>query len=255
MSHLQFPWNLASLILAFVLGAGMVWVALRKRGKRRPLPADWALTARPVFDSDERRVYRQLSEALPHHVVLAKLPVMRFCQPTDPREVRFWYELLNTSHVSFAICSPNGRLLAAIDLEGDRPISRRSLQLKQSVLAACKVRYLRCTANELPSIPEIRMLVPQPRPPVRTAPAGASIVNQARDSLSGAVAARRRERSTLWQDAGTLLTAREQPARRVADWSNGFDEQHDGLPANDQHNPPDDIGGIVIDTPVSPLRH
>jgi hypothetical protein len=255
MSHLQFPWNVASLLLAFVMGAGVLWVAIGKRGKRRPLPLDWALTARPVFGSDERRVYRQLCQALPHHVVLAKLPVVRFCQPTDPREVRFWYELLSTSHVSFAICSPNGRVLAAIDLEGDRPISRRSLQIKQSVLAACRVRYLRCAANELPSIPDLQLLVPQTRPPVRATPAGATMVDQARDNLSGAVAARRRERSTLWQEAGTLVTVGLQPLRPGAAVSNGFDEQQEGLPANDLRIPPDDIGGIVIDTPVSPLRH
>ncbi len=255
MPKLQFPWYLASLILAFMLGAGLVWAMKRGRDKRRPLPADWALTARPVFGSDERRVYRQLREALPHHVVLAKLPIVRFCQPTDPREVRFWFELLNTSHVSFAICSPNGRVLAAIDLETDRPMSRRSLQIKESVLAACRIRYLRCAADELPSIPELQLLVPQPRPPVRPTSAAATMVNQARESLSDTVAARRRERNTLWQDAGTLRSSGVSPARRVGSLSDGYDEPHEGLAANDIRNPPDDIGGIVIDTPVSPLRH
>ena len=50
----------------------------------RPLPTDWALTGRPVFSDDERRVYRQLREALPHHIVLSKLPLVRFCQPEGP---------------------------------------------------------------------------------------------------------------------------------------------------------------------------
>jgi hypothetical protein len=255
MPQLHHPWNIASLVLAFLLGAALVWAARRGRPKRRPLPADWALTARPVFGSEERRVYRQLREALPHHVVLVKLPIVRFCQPTDPREVRFWFELLNTSHVAFAICSPNGRVLAAIDLETDRPISRRSLQIKQSVLAACRVRYLRCATDELPSIPELQLLVPQPRPPVRATTAAASMVSQARESLTDTVAARRRERSTLWQDAGTLRAGDAMPSRRQGSLSDGFDEQHDGLAANDMRAPPDDIGGIVIDTPVSPLRH
>ena len=89
------------------------------------MPTEWALTARPVFSTDERRVYRQLREALPHHIVLSKLPLVRFCQPNDPQQVRYWYELLGSIHVTFAICSANGRVLAAIDLDTDRGNSRR----------------------------------------------------------------------------------------------------------------------------------
>ena len=84
-----------------------------------------ACSARPVFSSDERRVYRQLREALPHHIVLSKLPMVRFCQPTDPSEVRFWYELLGSIHVTFAICSANGRVLAAIDMQREGVIDHR----------------------------------------------------------------------------------------------------------------------------------
>ena len=58
----------------------------------------------------------QLREALPHHIVLSKLPLVRFCQPNDPQQVRFWYELLGSLNVTFAVCSANGRVLAAIDL-------------------------------------------------------------------------------------------------------------------------------------------
>ena len=153
------PWILASLSLALLLGAAVL--SLRTRPpKKRPLPTEWTLTARPVFSSDERRVYRQLREALPHHILLSKLPLVRFCQPTDPNEVRYWYELLGSNHVSFAICSSNGRVLAAIDLESERSSSRRGLQIKQAVLSACKVRYLRCSPDHLPSLPELQLLVP-----------------------------------------------------------------------------------------------
>ena len=83
------------------------------------------MTARPVFSTDERRVYRQLREALPHHIVLAKLPLVRFSQPTDQEQVRYWYALLGSIDVTFAVCSANGRVLAAIDLDNDRAGSRR----------------------------------------------------------------------------------------------------------------------------------
>ena len=195
------PWTIALAALA-IGGAVLVWWWLRSRTQRpAPLPTEWSLTARPVFSTDERRVYRQLREALPHHIVLSKLPLVRFSQPTDPEQVRYWYELLGAIHVTFAICSANGRVLAAVDLDTDRGNSRRVLQIKQSVLAACRVRYLRCPVDHLPSIPELQLLVPQSTASAR-GPQPAPSVDSARDALSGAVASRRRERSALWQDSG-----------------------------------------------------
>ena len=197
------PWVLASLSLALLLGAGVLALLSRRPKKKAPLPTEWTLTARPVFSSEERRVYRQLREALTHHIILSKLPLMRFTQPTEPDEVRYWYDLLGAIHVSFAICSTNGRVLAAIDLGPERGGSRRALQIKQSVLAACKVRYLRCSVDQLPSIPELQLLVPNTGPAGR-GPQAAAGVSQARDQLATTLASRRRERTTLWTDSGYL---------------------------------------------------
>ena len=195
------PWILALAALALTVAALLGWWAHSRTSGPAPLPSDWSLSARPVFSTDERRVYRQLREALPHHIVLAKLPLVRFSQPTDPQQVRFWYELLGTLHVSYAICSANGRVLAAIDLDTDRGNSRRVLQIKQSVLAACRVRYLRCPVDHLPSIPELQLLVPQSTAAARS-PQPAPSVDSTRDALASAAASRRRERSALWQDSG-----------------------------------------------------
>ncbi len=195
------PWIIVLAVLAVVLPV-LTYLALMRprKPKLKPLPTDWALSARPVFSADERRVYRLLREALPHHIVLSKLPLVRFCQPTDSAEVRYWYELLGSSHVSFAICSANGRVLAAIDLDTDRGASRRAMQIKQSVLAACRVRYLRCPVDRLPSAAEVQLLVPQSGAAPR-GPQAAPILSKARDNLSSAVASRRAERTALWQDS------------------------------------------------------
>jgi Protein of unknown function (DUF2726) len=196
------PWIIALAALAGAALIGLlVWVLRKREPKPVPLPTEWTLTARPVFSTDERRVYRQLREALPHHIVLSKLPLVRFCQPTDPQEVRYWFDLLGSIHVTFAICSANGRVLAAIDLDTDRGNSRRALQIKQSVLAACRVRYLRCPIDHLPSVPELQLLVPQAMAGSR-GPQPAPSIHQARDHLASTVASRRRERSALWQDSG-----------------------------------------------------
>ena len=123
MQQLYVSWLIAAAslaVLATLLLQSLVRHLRRPPPGLPPLPVEWDLSPRPVFTADERRVYRQLREALPHHTVLAKLPLVRFCQPNDAKAVRYWFDLLGASHVTFAVCSANGRVLAAIDLSYDR---------------------------------------------------------------------------------------------------------------------------------------
>jgi hypothetical protein len=254
------PWILLSAVLGLVALGCLWWLLRPRRREPPPLPTEWALSPRPVFSTDERRVYRQLREALPHYIVLSKLPLVRFCQPTDPQEVHYWYELLGSTHVTFAICSANGRVLAAIDLDNERQASRRTIQIKQSVLAACRVRYLRCAPDQLPSVPELQLLVPQTAAASR-GPQAPPAVRDPREPSPTRAAARRRERSALWQDSGFFQ-----------DSFFGIDSLRDAGPASGfgalpgdtgrtragpPPEPPDDIGGIVVESPRSgpPTRH
>jgi len=198
MPDLPLPWILACVSTAVLLLAVAALFLRRRDPQPAPLPTEWSLTARPVFTSDERRVYRQLREALPHHIVLSKLPLVRFCQPTDPQQVRYWYELLGAIHVGFAICSANGRVLAAIDIDTERSNARRALQIKQKVLAACRVRYLRCPVDHLPSIPELQLLVPHAGAGAR----GPLAAPMAPLATGGNGSARPRPARALWQDSG-----------------------------------------------------
>lgn len=255
------PWILV-LVAAAVAAPALVWFWLKPRRPRKakPLPTEWALTARPVFTTDERRVYRQLREALPHHIVLSKLPLVRFCQPNDPQQVRYWYEVLGSIHVTFAICSANGRVLAAIDLATDRSTQSRSMQIKQSVLGACRVRYLRCPVDHLPSIPELQLLVPQNTAASR-GPQPAPAVYRARDSLATAVASRRRERTTLWQDSGFFHDSFFAPDSRGDAQNSGMGalSSRSGPLSNEgpPTQPPDEPGDARPGPkhPTSPLRH
>lgn len=245
------PWLLASLSAILLIAATALHWRHRRRGQPQPLPLEWALTARPVFNTDERRVSRQMREALPHHIVLSKLPLVRFCQPNDPQETRYWFQLLGSINVTFAICSANGRVLAAIDLDADRGASRRTVQIKQSVLGACRVRYLRCPADHLPSIPELQLLVPQAGTQTR-GPHAAPTMNQARDSLSGAVANRRRERNALWQDSSFFHDSFFGTDIRNESSSSEFGALRN-LPQRDQDPPADATPNPF--QPPPPVRH
>lgn len=217
-------------LLAVVLLGG-IWLA-RRAPRIVPLPTQWALSARPVFSTDERRVYKLMREALPHHVILSKLPLVRFCQPNDPGEVRFWYDLLGSINVTFAVCSANGRVLAAIDLDIDRGNSRRMSQIKQSVLGACRVRYLRCPIDNLPSAAELQLLVPSVTTALRgtqSSAAPATDLDEARDSLASTVASRRAQRTALWQDSSLFQDSFFAPDSRLDSFgSSDFSGLHAG---------------------------
>lgn len=206
----NFPWAIAlsCLLLALVITVLGLWTLRRRRpASQGKLPTEWALAARSVFSTDERRIYRLLRESLPHHIVLSKLPLVRFCQPMDASEIRYWYDLLGSNYVTFAICGTNGRVLAAIDMDKDRSSGsaslRRVMRIKEAVLEACRVTYLRVPAGELPSAAELQSLVPKtsPAPAALAAPPAGGALSKARATLANTVASRRAERGGRWQDA------------------------------------------------------
>jgi hypothetical protein len=195
------PWTIALPAVVLCCMAALWMVRYHRGSAHKRLPTEWPLAARPVFTTDERRVYRLLREALPHHVILAKLPLVRLCQPANPADTRYWYDLLGSLHVGFAVCSANGRVLAALDLESERGESRRTLKVKQSVLAACRIRHLRCSADRLPTAAELQLLVPQHASSARAPQGATSTLDEARDTLATTVATRRAQRVALWQDS------------------------------------------------------
>jgi hypothetical protein len=199
--------DLIHLFLFISLGAllctGLALMHVRRKQRPQPLPKEWAIAPRPVFTVEERAAYRQLREALPHHVILAKLPLMRFCQPLDAADSKRWYDLLGSIHVSFAVCSPNGRVIAAVDLDSaHRNTSRRALSIKDSVCKACRVRYVRFGTDQLPAIAELQLLVPQQghasRPSV---PHLVDPLQKASATLAHTVRNRRSSRPSLWNDS------------------------------------------------------
>jgi len=256
MMQQTLPWIIA-LVAVAVLAPTAVWLALRPRRpvQPKPLPTEWALTARPVFSNDERRVYRQLREALPHHIVLSKLPLVRFCQPNDPQQVRYWFDLLGSIHVTFAVCSANGRVLAAIDLAGDRTNQSRTLQIKQAVLGACRVRYLRCPIDHLPSIPELQLLVPQSAAAAR-GPQPAPAIYRAHETRTPSVASRRRERTTLWQDSGFFHDSFFGTDTRGGDLpTSEFGALRSTPPSSDDERPGDGSSRPFTPPASPPIRH
>lgn len=239
------PWMVGLTVLCVALAVTVTLRLVRARRQRAlPLPTEWSLAPRPVFSSEERRVYRQLREALPHHIILSKLPLVRFCQPNDPQEVRYWYELLGSIHVTFAICSANGRVLAAVDLDTDRGNSRRVMQIKQSVLGACRVRYMRCPVDHLPSAAELQLLVPQSVASSRGPQPAPSRSPRTRDEAQRENPSRRRERTALWQDSSFFQDSFFAPDNRLDASLTG---DNSAFPSAHDEGPPTEPGATYDD--------
>lgn len=198
-------WVLAA--VAIVALVGLTVLMLWWTGNRRTpdeLPLEWPLMQRAIFSAEERALYRQLRAALPHHTILAKLPLVRFCQPIERNDLRYWFELLGPIHVSFVVCAENGRALAAIDIEKPhRRVSERAQRIKQSVLDACRIRYVKCSADQLPTAAELQLLVPHQGEASRPwMPVSIADSQDMRSTLAHAVRTRRSDTETQWVDSG-----------------------------------------------------
>lgn len=239
------PWIIALGASTLLLLLLATWAYRSRRRRPKPLPSHWELSARPVFSTEERRVYRHLREALPHHIVLAKVPLVRFSQSIDPQRRGYWYALLGTIHVTFAVCSPNGRVLVAFDLvDENAPASPRQQTIKENVMAACKVRYLRIPGDDPPSVAELQLLLPAAHGASR-APNPAPGAGLAPTPSAAPRTARRRDRDALWQDSGFFQDSFFGPERREAgtggEYSTLSHILRDGVPRHHGDEPlPDD---------------
>lgn len=196
-------WIIAAAAITVVIG---MLAVLRRPGSVAGgrLPSEWPLTQRAIFSAEERTLYRHLRQALPHHTILAKLPLVRFCQPIDREELRRWFDLLSPVHVSFVVCSDNGRILAALDVEHpDRPVSRRVAIIKQETFNSCRIRYVKCRADHLPSVAELQLLVPSQGEAAR--PVVPNKLNNraavAHSTLAHSVRQRRNGLAPAWRDS------------------------------------------------------
>lgn len=194
--------QLALLASLFALFGGLIaWAWLRMKSTPA-LPNDWAVSARASLGVTERVLYQQLRRAFPQCSIMPKLGLVKFCQPDDPSRVGYWYNLLGSSQVTFAVCDADGWVLLAVDLEAERPRSRRSKQVKQSVLAACRIQHLIVTRGPLPALSELRAMIPSGAAGnAQDATPPSQSLDAAWTTLANTVAARRAQRDLKWQES------------------------------------------------------
>lgn len=244
------PWVFGIFAAALTGLALALWLAQRRTGAVTALPQEWPLTSRAVFSSDERRAYRHLRQALPYHLVLAKLPLVRFCQPAASADLRHWYRLLGSAQVGFAVCSPQGRVLLAADLDTGRSLSeraQRALEIKRRALAACEIPYERWTPDQLPRASDLQDRLPAPSSGGRGQDTDLLATIPAHLMPVGAAATLSVSQQTSWRESGFY-----KDELFDADLSSFG---HTGFGRTEGRGHPDDIVGIVVDTPLPVVRH
>lgn len=188
-------------LLTLVVGVAVGhWWHNAHQSEVRDWPRAFNLHARPLFTTEERLMFRELKLALPNHVVLAKLNLLRFCQADRESEARVWFDRLHTLNVSFAVCTPNGTVVSVIDLDTpNRAISARSQRVKAAALDACRIRYLRCQVGQRPDSAILAQWALGATPSAEVV--GTSPLVQARAELAQKLNRRREERATRQKDS------------------------------------------------------
>lgn len=153
--------NSTSWIMAlFGAGVGLVIGVLLTRWRTRQqatgalrVPAQWPLTARGLVTSSEDEVWKWLRATFHDHLVMIKVPVLRFTIPTDREKHKSaqWLEMLNSVYTTFTVCTLEGAVVGCVDVPGKRGLGQANRELKEELLSDCKISYTVVRSNSLPS--------------------------------------------------------------------------------------------------------
>ena len=146
----------ASLCLA--LGGGAhAWWAQRKAAHKTRMPARWPLTARGLVTTEEYTVWKWLRESFHDHLVMVKLPVLRFTIPATKDKSEQWHQLLHGVYCTFTVCTDDGKVLGCIDVPGKRGLSQAQRDMKEAIFSDCGIAYTAVSSAKLPSTSAVRL--------------------------------------------------------------------------------------------------
>lgn len=128
----------------------------RAAKRKRRIPAQWQLQARPLFTEVEHTVWHWLKNAFHDHYVLVKIPVIRFLSPRSVAEGPHSHELLKGVYCSFTVCASDGTVIGCIDVPGPSGLRASTRDMKQKLFAGCGIAYAVVSAAALPAREVVR---------------------------------------------------------------------------------------------------
>ncbi len=160
MNTSSFLFLCVGLLVGAAIGVGFyVWWVKREANAKMRLPSKWPLTSRVLMTNEEYEIFKWLQTTFHDHLVMIKLPVLRFTVPVSKDENgggARWQELLNGVYCSFTVCTSNGNVVGCVDVPGKRGLNKNNRQLKESLLSDCRIAYTVARSAKLPAVSAMR---------------------------------------------------------------------------------------------------
>ena len=125
-----------ALVAGTLLGAGLyAWWLRARRVPDLLVPDKWPLAARSLLTSQEQAGLKWLAATFDDHLVMVKVPVLRFTVPTHKKQestAERWQELLNGLYCTYTVCTPQGKVVGCVDLPGKHGLPQATRALKKN---------------------------------------------------------------------------------------------------------------------------
>ena len=116
------------LVLGAALGVGVyAWWLRSLANTRIRMPSKWPLAARALMTNEEYEVFKWLRATFHDHLLMVKLPVLRFTVPVSKDKNGGggrWQELLGGVYCTFTVCTANGNVVGCVDVPGKRGLNK-----------------------------------------------------------------------------------------------------------------------------------
>ena len=135
-----------------------VWRNAQANAKLR-MPDVWPLASRVLLTNEEHEVFKWLRLTFDDHLVMVKVPVLRFTVPISKDRNgggARWQEMLAGVYCTFTVCTANGNVVGCVDVPGKRGMNKSNRDLKESLLSDCRIAYTVARSVKLPKASAMR---------------------------------------------------------------------------------------------------
>jgi hypothetical protein len=144
---------------AVVGAASYAWWRHAQANAKMRMPDKWPLTARVLLTNEEYEVFKWLGSTFHDHLVMVKVPVLRFTVPIDKGKNgggARWQELLGGLYCTLTVCTANGNVVGCVDVPGKRGMNKSNRDVKEALLSDCRIAYTVVRSVKLPKASAMR---------------------------------------------------------------------------------------------------
>jgi hypothetical protein len=227
------------------------WRARQKASSGLRVPVKWPLVPRGLVTTSENEVWSWLRNVFHDHMVMVKVPVLRFTIPTDRERHKSaqWLEMLGAVYTTFTVCTADGTVVGCVDVPGKRGLGQANRELKEALLSDCNIAYTVVRSNSLPQPDAMRAaFLGEIANEFTTEPQqvysedtqfSAEVMNFTKEKMRAAKESAQRQINKQAQDAGGRpqhsghgsLVAEANNSRFPTEWENSFIGEMDTRPA------------------------